>query len=247
MQSSQVCLQTLLKLPETLPVDAAAPPVRLDLVPGGPQVLRLRPLVHQRVDLPLPVRVEPVRQSPRALPEGFFRGAGTGPWHHRTRWPSVPPLTPSRTAFPGPLARLSERSPGFLAHASGTVPSSDFSPTPGGPFAFRLIGAPSLPLPPGQAADEISRGHVVFFRSVPSAHTLVRGVDGKRLRRHSADSTLPPLWPTGSSSGQPPSITARSFSASPSDSTSRWTPCPPKLISGGFRSALAVSVAFVPV
>jgi hypothetical protein len=68
----------------------------------------------------------------------------------------------------------------------------------------------------------------VLFRTVPSAHTLVRGEDGKRLRRHSADSTWPPLWPTGSSSGSPPSITARCFSSSPSDSTSRWTPCPPR-------------------
>jgi len=39
---------------------------------------------------------------------------------------------------------------------------------------------------------------------------------------------LPHLGPTGSSSGQPPSITARYFSSYPSDSTSRWTPCPPE-------------------
>jgi hypothetical protein len=39
---------------------------------------------------------------------------------------------------------------------------------------------------------------------------------------------LPHLWPTGSSSGQPPSTTARCFSSCPSDSTSRWTPCPPE-------------------
>jgi hypothetical protein len=39
---------------------------------------------------------------------------------------------------------------------------------------------------------------------------------------------LPHLWPTGSSSGWPPSITARYFSSCPSDSTSRWTPCPPE-------------------
>ena len=73
----------------------------------------------------------------------------------------------------------------------------------------------------------------MLFRSVPPAHTLVRGVDGSRLRRHTADSTWPPLWPTGSSSGWPPSITARSFSSSPSDSTSRWTPCPPRPPSPG--------------
>src|SRR5205807_4433042 len=35
------------------------------------------------------------------------------------------------------------------------------------------------------------------------------------------------LWPTGSS-WVSPSITARYFSAGPSDSTSRWTPCPPE-------------------
>src|SRR5262249_46590976 len=79
-----------------------------------------------------------------------------------------------------------------------------------------------------RASDEISWGHAVLFRSVPPAHTVVRGVDGSRLRRHSADSTLPPLWPTGSSSGWLPSIAARSFSSCPPDSTSRWTPCPPR-------------------
>src|SRR5258708_39811294 len=35
------------------------------------------------------------------------------------------------------------------------------------------------------------------------------------------------LWPTGSSWGWSPSIAARHFSSCPSDSTSRWTPCPP--------------------
>jgi hypothetical protein len=48
------------------------------------------------------------------------------------------------------------------------------------------------------------------------------------------------LWPTGSSLGDP-LITARNFSSCPSDSISRWTPCPPESASGGFRSALAVS------
>jgi hypothetical protein len=49
------------------------------------------------------------------------------------------------------------------------------------------------------------------------------------------------LWPTGSSLGRPPLITARDFSSCLSDSTSRWTPCPPKSANGGFRFALAVS------
>jgi hypothetical protein len=55
---------------------------------------------------------------------------------------------------------------------------------------------------------------------------LFRG-DITRLRLRSADSTLPHLWPTGSS-WVSPSLTARYFSAGPSDSTSRWPPCPPK-------------------
>jgi hypothetical protein len=49
---------------------------------------------------------------------------------------------------------------------------------------------------------------------------------------------LPHLWPTGSSSEWPPSITARYFSSCPSDSTSRWTPCPPETTRIGSRSAL---------
>ena len=49
------------------------------------------------------------------------------------------------------------------------------------------------------------------------------------------------LWPTGSSLGRPPLITARDFSSCLSDSTSRWTPCPPESASGGFRFTLAVS------
>ena len=39
---------------------------------------------------------------------------------------------------------------------------------------------------------------------------------------------MPHLWPTGSSSGSPPSTAARYFSSCPSDPTSRWTPCPPE-------------------
>src|ERR1700691_3979123 len=41
--------------------------------------------------------------------------------------------------------------------------------------------------------------------------------------------------------GAAPSITARYFSSCPSDSISRWTPCPPESCGSGSRSALAVS------
>ena len=66
------------------------------------------------------------------------------------------------------------------------------------------------------------------MRTVPPAPTVVRGEDGYRLRRPTADSTWPPLWPTGSSLGSSLSIPARYFSASPSESPSRWTPGPPR-------------------
>ena len=65
---------------------------------------------------------------------------------------------------------------------------------------------------------------------------------------------MPHLWPTGSSSRWPPSIMARYFSSCPSDSTSRWTPCPPenhRLVASGppwlvsgfrFRARLGFSI-----
>jgi hypothetical protein len=67
-----------------------------------------------------------------------------------------------------------------------------------------------------------------LFPTVSPANTLVRWGGTQRLRLPSAGSTIPHLRPTGSSSGSLPSITTRWSSSSPSDSTSRWTPCPPK-------------------
>ena len=85
------------------------------------------------------------------------------------------------------------------------------------------ISRPYLPLGRYQA----SLGHRRFFPTVSPAHTLVRRGGTQCLCLHSAGSTIPRLWPTGSSSGWLPSITTRWYSSSPSDSTSRWTPCPP--------------------
>src|SRR5260370_1809438 len=89
---------------------------------------------------------------------------------------------------------------------------------------------------------QVSWGHTCIFRIVPPANTLMRWVNEKRLRPHSAGSTLPHLWPTCSSSGWPPLITARYFSSNPSDSGSLRTPCPPRNHEkDGFRFVLAVS------
>jgi hypothetical protein len=87
------------------------------------------------VHLPLPVRVEPVRQSPRPPTEGFFRAAGTDPCRRLTHWPRASLPTPSRTAFPGCSSRPSQGHAVSLVRASGTAPSSDFSPDVGHPFA----------------------------------------------------------------------------------------------------------------
>ena len=67
----------------------------------------------------------------------------------------------------------------------------------------------------------------MFFRTVPPAITLVRWVNENAFVSEVQTRPCPTL-------GRPvhlglsPSITARYFSSCPSDSTSRWTPCPPK-------------------
>src|SRR5216684_2688191 len=139
LQSLQVVIQSLLERFETLPIDAATATVRLDFFPCRSQVLRLIHLVHQRVHLLLPVRIEPVDQSPRRATEGFFR-SGTVPCRLLTHWlpPSFP--TPSQTAFPGVLIRPREGHAVYRLRASGTSPSSDFSPNPGHPFTSSAYG-----------------------------------------------------------------------------------------------------------
>jgi hypothetical protein len=96
---------------------------------------------------------------------------------------------------------------------------------------------PYRPLGPYQ----VSLGHPRLFPTVSPAHTVVRWGGTKRLRLHSAGATMPHRWPTGASVGGLPAMTTRWFSASPSDPTARWAPCPPKPFGGGFRSTWAVS------
>ena len=77
----------------------------------------------------------------------------------------------------------------------------------------------------------------MFFRTAPSAITLVQWVNENAFV--SEVQTRPcPTFGRPVHRGVAPSITARYFSSCPSDSTSRWTPCPPGTASGGFRSAL---------
>src|SRR5512135_2114523 len=78
MESVQLLVEHLLEVHQGLPIDATGPSVALDPKPGVLQVPALVDLVHQRMDLLVPGRVEPVRQSPRAIAYGFF-AHGTDP------------------------------------------------------------------------------------------------------------------------------------------------------------------------
>ena len=79
-----------------------------------------------------------------------------------------------------------------------------------------------------QEPCESSWGHTLIFHAVPPANTLVRWVNENAF----ASVVQARPYPTF---GRPvrqrmaPSTTARHFSTNPSDPTSRWTPCPPKL------------------
>ena len=102
--------------------------------------------------------------------------------------------------------------------------------------AVRRLAAPHFPLRlstyrvayPGanREHDEPSWGHVQIFRTVPPAHTLVRRV-GKNAFAAIVPAQPCPVFGRPVRHGVAPSTTARYFSSSPSDSTSRWTPCPP--------------------
>jgi hypothetical protein len=102
--------------------------------------------------------------------------------------------------------------------------------------AVRRLAAPRFPLRlstyrvtyPGATRehDEPSWGHVQIFRTVPPAHTLVRRV-GKNAFAAIVPARPCPVFGRPVRHGVAPSTTARYFSSSPSDPTSRWTPCPP--------------------
>jgi hypothetical protein len=114
------------------------------------------------------------------------------------------------------------RSHGFH-RASGTIRLSDYSHGIDFHFAF----AYRIPYPSAiQEPCEFSWGHSLIFHTVLSANTLVRWVNENAFASIVQARPCPTF-------GRPvrlrmaPSTTARYFSAYPSDSTSRWTPCPP--------------------
>src|SRR6202035_1101049 len=93
-----------------------------------------------------------------------------------------------------------------------------------------------------------------MFRTVPTANTLVRWVNENAFASIVQARPCPTFGRPVPLRGSPPSITARYCSSCPSDSTSRWTPCPPEncrlmasgppwLVSGfRFRARLGFSI-----
>src|SRR6202035_3134770 len=88
-----------------------------------------------------------------------------------------------------------------------------------------------------------------MFRTVPTANTLVRWVNENAFASIVQARPCPTFGRPVHLRGVPPSITARYFSACPSDSTSRWTPCPPELLRvvAAGPPWLCPAFAFVPV
>src|SRR3954454_19295738 len=115
MESVQLLVEHLLEIHPRLPIDATGPSVALDPKPGLLQVPSLVNLVHQRRDLLVPGRVEPVRQSPRAIAYGFFTH-GTDP-HDRPYSSGIVsradhlcrPPSPAHSAADRSVTRLSPR------------------------------------------------------------------------------------------------------------------------------------------
>src|SRR4051794_10101683 len=137
------------------------------------QVPSLVDLVHQRVDLLVPGRVEPVRQSPRAIAYGFF-AHGTDP-HDRPYSSGIVsradhlcrPPSPAHSAADRSVARLSPR---FRYYSAVRRLARRRSPLRLPAYRVADPGAVREP-------DESSWGHVSIFRTVPSANTLIRWVD----------------------------------------------------------------------
>jgi len=190
------------------------------------------------VDLPFTRRVKPVRQSPRPMLFGSFT-EGTYPRHRPYSLAHRLSPTTFASRLPRPTRPPLARSPGFHP-ACGTIRLSDDSPRLTSHFVFRLIGS-LIPVPPGNAASPpgvTSRSSVPCRPHTPCCDGWVRMPSLPQCQLDLAPSLADRFI-----LGVAPSITARYFSACPSDSTSRWTPCPPVVSRqrSNLGSTLAVS------
>ena len=149
----------------------SSPVIGADALPGNLQVLPLVHFVDQRVDLPRPRRIDPVRESPRSAMFGSF-AQGT---FHLTGLAHLA-FCLSSTVFAGWLPRPT-RSPCFwwcdFRRTSGTTQPSDHFQSTTSRFTC-AYGVASLGATRGPW--KFSWGHALIFRTVPSANTLVRWV-----------------------------------------------------------------------
>ena len=144
---------------------------RLDRV--SPERLRLVTYSFEEWSFVAPGRIEPVRQSPRAIAYGFFTH-GTDP-HDRPYSSGILSRTNHLCRPPSPAHSAADRSVTKLSLRLWYY------------SAVRRLARHRFPLrceayrvaDPGatREPDESSWGHVLIFPTVPSANTLLRWVD----------------------------------------------------------------------
>ena len=214
----------------------------------GAQPPQVQHLPHETVDLlPLLVRRASSRAALLVFPRrGRRLSHGNLPrlrlsTQHRVA-PALPllwtPFAPWTSAFADTHApRCYHAGRAALTTRHRYYEAPDFSLCTDRALRHRLIAQPSPPaLRPRprhehlhRERNEISPGQTLLCPSVPPAHTLSRSTLRRyflRLKAASSDQRA---------HGRPvrlalASATARRFDASPSDSISRWTPCPPRIL-----------------
>ena len=173
MESVQLLVEHLLEILQGLPIDATGPPLPLTRSQAILQVLPLVDLVHQEWTFLSPVGLS---QSASLLGRSRTGFSLMELILHDRPYSSGIPVSfrpPLPAAFPSPLRLPIARSRGFHP-ASGTIRPSDYSPGVAPHFAFAYrVAYPGATRRPGES----SWGHVLIFRTVPSANTLVRWVN----------------------------------------------------------------------
>ena len=130
-----------------------------------------------------------------------------------------PPCRPTSPAHPAAALAVERLSPSVRYYSVVRLLARHRLPLRRQTYRSAYLGASRGPC-------EVSWGHVWLFRTVPSAHTLMRWVDGNAFAPI-VQARPCPIFGRPVHHGIAPSITARYCSSYPSDSTSRWTPCPP--------------------
>ena len=130
-----------------------------------------------------------------------------------------PPCRPTSPAHPAAALAVERLSPPVRYYSVVRLLARHRLPLRRQTYRSAYLGASRGPC-------EVSWGHVWLFRTVPSAHTLMRWVDGNAFAPIVRARPCP-IFGRPVHHGIAPSITARYCSSYPSDSTSRWTPCPP--------------------